>query len=63
MRLRYLTLNKAELVERWLSLEQSLAEQDELFQSLNDNLLEWRLRAEVAALVPRRLRDRGYRPI
>lgn len=48
VRRRYLRLNKAELVERLLTVEQAFAEHEERWLGLNDELLTWQLRAQQA---------------
>lgn len=47
-RLRYLRLRKQELVQRLLALERAYAEDKEQWLEHNDELLNWRLRAEAA---------------
>jgi hypothetical protein len=46
VRLRYLRLNKSELVERLLVVEQAHAALQEQWFQLNEEMLSWRLRAE-----------------
>ena len=46
VRSRYLKLNKAELVERLLAVEQAHAALQEQWFQINDQMLNWRLRAE-----------------
>jgi hypothetical protein len=45
-RYRYLKLNKAELVERLLGVEQAHAVLQERWFQVNEQMLSWRLRAE-----------------
>ncbi len=47
-RLRYLRLSKQELAQRILALERAYAEDKEQWLTHNDELLNWRLRAEAA---------------
>jgi hypothetical protein len=47
-RLRYLRLSKQDLVQRLLALERAYAEDKEQWLEHNDELLNWRLRAEAA---------------
>src|SRR6266851_1681646 len=47
-RLRYLRLGKQELAQRILALERAYAEDKEQWLQHNDELLNWRLRAEAA---------------
>lgn len=44
---RYLRLGKSVLVERLLALEHAYAEQEERWLRVNDELLTWKLRAEL----------------
>ncbi len=46
VRYRYLKLNKAELVERLLAVEQAHAVLQERWVQVNEQMLSWRLRAE-----------------
>jgi len=46
VRYRYLKLNKAELVERLLAVEQAHAVLQERWFQVNEQMLSWRLRAE-----------------
>jgi hypothetical protein len=48
VRQRYMRLSKQELVERLLAIEQTCTEQEERWLRVNDDLLEWRMRAEQA---------------
>ncbi len=48
VRERYLRMSKVELVERLLSIEQAYAQQQERWLVHQDELLQWRLRAEAA---------------
>lgn len=52
-RYRYLKMNKAELVERLLTIEQAYASQEELWLQMNEEVLTWRLRTERAEARPR----------
>lgn len=45
---RYMQMSKAELVDRLLAVEQAYAERQERWLLEQDELLEWRLRAEQA---------------
>lgn len=45
---RYMQMNKKELVERLIRVEQQYAEEREQWLQVNDELLMWRLRAEQA---------------
>ncbi len=47
VRQRYMKLNREELVDQLLSVEQQYAELHERYLSMNDKLLEWQLRAEA----------------
>ena len=46
VRQRYRKLNKEELVDQLLSVEQQYAELHERYLVMNDQLLEWQLRTE-----------------
>jgi hypothetical protein len=46
VRYRYLKLNKAELVDRLLAMEQAHAVLQERWFQVNEQMLSWRLRAE-----------------
>jgi hypothetical protein len=48
VRRRYMKLNREELVERLLIVEQQYAELHKRYLTMNDKLLEWQLRAEAA---------------
>lgn len=48
VRRRYWGLSKAELVERLIAVEQAYAEREEHWLRLNDQLVIWRQRAELA---------------
>jgi hypothetical protein len=48
IRQRYMKLNREELVNQLLSVEQQYAELHERYLAVNDTLLEWQLRAEQA---------------
>jgi hypothetical protein len=48
VRQRYMKLNREELVDHLLSVEQQYAELHERYLAVNDKLLEWQLRTEVA---------------
>ena len=61
VRQRYMKLNRAELVDRLLSVEQQYAELHDRYLAVNDKLLEWQLRAEAAegALSSRQEQSQG----
>ncbi len=46
VRQRYMKLNRAELVDQLLCVEQQYAQLHERYLAVNDQLLEWQLRAE-----------------
>jgi hypothetical protein len=48
LRQRYLRMSKEALVERLITVERTLAERQERWHSQQDEVLTWRLRAEVA---------------
>jgi hypothetical protein len=48
VRQRYMRMSKHELIERLLAMEQACAEQEERWLQVNDDLLEWRIRAAQA---------------
>ncbi len=48
VRQRYMKLNREELVDHLLAVEQQYAELHERYLGMNDKLLEWQLRAEAA---------------
>lgn len=48
VRQRYMQWNRADLVDRLLSVEQQYAELNTRYLGMNDKLLEWQLRAEAA---------------
>jgi hypothetical protein len=48
VRQRYMKLNRADLVDQLLSVEQQYAQLHERYLAVNDKLLEWQLRAEQA---------------
>jgi hypothetical protein len=48
VRQRYMKLNREELVDQLLSVEQQYAELHERYLAMSDRLLEWQLQAEVA---------------
>jgi hypothetical protein len=48
VRQRYMKLNREDLVDHLLAVEQQYAELHERHFGMNDNLLEWQLRAEAA---------------
>ena len=50
VRRRYMKLNREELVDQLLSVEQQYAELHERYLGMNDKLLEWQLRAEQAEM-------------
>ena len=54
VRYRYLKLNKAELVDRLLAVEQAHAFLQERWFQVNEQMLSWRLRAERFEAQPRR---------
>lgn len=48
VRQRYMRMSKQELADRLLAMEQACAEQEERWLRVNDDLLEWQIRAEQA---------------
>lgn len=58
VRQRYLRMGKLALVDRLLAVEQEYAEQQERWLTQQDELLQWRLRAEAAEI---RLRQEKHR--
>ena len=48
VRRRYAGLTKTELIERLIAVEQAYTERDEQWLRLNDQLVIWRQRAELA---------------
>ena len=59
VRQRYMKLNREELVDQLLSVEQQYAQLHERYLAVNDKLLEWQLRAEQAEA---QLKARQERP-
>jgi hypothetical protein len=60
VRQRYRKLNREELVDRLLLVEQQYVQLNERWLSLNDHVLEWQLRAEQAE---RRFEQRQQVPV
>jgi hypothetical protein len=58
VRQRYLRMSKEALIERLLTVERTVAEQQERWLSQQDGVLTWRLRAETAEAQLRALKEK-----